>query len=62
LLRNVLPVVDEDGIQYPANIFDHHRLRADFVNDSDHRGEQVPIVAVTELFAGDRKRRTWQAA
>src|SRR5690348_5431357 len=57
----ILPVILEDGLQDPSDIFNHHGAWPDFIYKANHRREQVALILPAELLPSDRKGRTWQA-
>ena len=57
-----LSVINEYGIQQAAHVFEHHGLRAGFIDDADGLGEHVALVIGSELLACLGERWAWHAA
>ena len=57
LFGNVGAVVLEHGIKQPADVFQHHGFRSDFIHEADCFWKKVAVIFFTELFARDRKWR-----
>jgi hypothetical protein len=46
-------VVVEYAVEDSPNVFDHDGSRPDLIDQTNHRWEQVPLVAVPQLLTGN---------
>jgi hypothetical protein len=61
LLFDFRPIIAEHRVEQPPHIFQHHRLRANFIDQAQSFGKQIALVIGAKLLARFGKGRTGDA-